>query len=191
VPTFAREQPPARDKLIPLRVTEAEAELIDGLARRLGLDSRSNVLRRALDLLLTEAGGESAGTVPISPSGSSPVSSERKDWRPVASSTAEEMALSRNPAKVKVVGQLREMILKLVPDCLWRRRGDGKITFTPVQHKDRSTRRNLMTVHLYDNPLACRIENGKPVILFSDDKLPEIEERPRRPPSPSVRVTTA
>ena len=55
-----------------------------------------------------------------------------------------------------------------------RMRDDGKIIFTPLPHKDRSRFRNLMTVHLQENPFRYRI--GKVLTRFSDEQLPEIEQ---------------
>lgn len=88
--------------------------------------------------------------------------------------TADEMAPKLKPEKVEVLRKLREAILQVAPDCLWRMRNDGKITFTPLPHRDRSKFRNLMTVHLQESPVGYRI--GKVVTRFSDDKLPEIDK---------------
>lgn len=105
-----------------------------------------------------------------------PVSSEGQDVRylSVESHNAEEMAPRLKPAKLDVLRRLREAILNVAPDCLWRMRNDGKIIFTPLPHKDRSRFRNLMTVHLQEYPVGYRI--GKVINRFSEDQLPMIEE---------------
>jgi hypothetical protein len=62
-------------------------------------------------------------------------------------------------------------------------RGDGKITFTPPQHKDRAKFRNLMTLHLQERPMRFRISDaanrqaGGDAEKFDDSRLPEMEGR--------------
>jgi hypothetical protein len=51
MPSFSRDKS-RRDLLIALRVSRAEADVVDELAARLGLKARSDVLRAGLDLLL-------------------------------------------------------------------------------------------------------------------------------------------
>jgi T5orf172 domain len=91
----------------------------------------------------------------------------------VEAHTAQDMAPWLNAEKSAVLAQLRDVVLRVVPDCLWRMRGDRKITFTPLIHKDRLRSRNLMTVHLQESPVGYRI--GKVVQKFSADQLPDIE----------------
>ncbi len=92
----------------------------------------------------------------------------------VEAHTAQDMAPRLNTEKTAVSAQLRDVVLRVVPDCLWRMRGDGKIAFTPLIHKDRLRSRNLMTVHLQESPVGYRI--GKEVRKFSADQLPDIEQ---------------
>jgi hypothetical protein len=79
MPTFAREPPPKRTVLVAVRVTPAEAETIDALAKRLGVDGRSGVLRAGLDSLIANlpplrTGGQAParGSAPKSGSRSAP-----------------------------------------------------------------------------------------------------------------------
>lgn len=97
-----------------------------------------------------------------------------KYWS-VESHTADKMAPNLKAEKLEVLGKLREAILKVAPDCLWRMRNDGKIIFVPLPHRERSTMRNLLTVHLQENPVRYRI--GKLLIRFADEKLPEINDQ--------------
>jgi hypothetical protein len=91
----------------------------------------------------------------------------------VESHSAKEMAPKLRSDKLDTLIKLREAVLTVSPDCLWRMRGDGKITFTPLPHKDRSKFRNIMIVHLQESPVSYRI--GKEVVRFSDERLPDIE----------------
>ena len=65
---FSRERQPRRDRMIPLRVSEEEAQGVDDLAARLGLETRADVLRAALDFLAAHhpalKGGRQGGRSP-------------------------------------------------------------------------------------------------------------------------------
>jgi len=98
-----------------------------------------------------------------------PVENRDATYLSVESHAAEQMAPTLKPAKLEVLRKLREAILRVAPDCLWRMRDDGKIIFTPLPHKDRSRFRNLMTMHLQENPFRYRI--GKVLTRFSDEQL--------------------
>jgi hypothetical protein len=52
---FRRERPPARNKLISLRVSPEEDRLLDELMSRLGLGAKVDVFRAALDYFVNNA----------------------------------------------------------------------------------------------------------------------------------------
>lgn len=96
---------------------------------------------------------------------------------------APEMAPRLSADKLRQLAAIREVVLRVCPDCLWRMRCDGKITFTPPQHKDRAKFRNLMTLHLQERPMRFRISDaankqaGGDAERFDDSRLAEIESR--------------
>ena len=77
--------------------------------------------------------------------------------------------------KLKALVKIRNAIMNVAIDCLWRRRGDGKITFTPLPHKDRLKFRNLTTVHLKEKIVKYRV--GKDLFPVLSETDAEIEQK--------------
>jgi hypothetical protein len=55
MPAFRRERPPRRDKMLSLRLTDEEDQLLGELQEQLGLRAKVDVLRQALDYFLANA----------------------------------------------------------------------------------------------------------------------------------------
>jgi hypothetical protein len=55
MPAFRRERPPRREKMLSLRLTDEEDQLLGELQEQLGLRAKVDVLRQALDYFLANA----------------------------------------------------------------------------------------------------------------------------------------
>lgn len=111
------------------------------------------------------------------------VDDKQVDALVVAEYTAEQMAPRLKQEKLGQLAAIRDVVLEVCPNCLWRMRGDGKIVFIPPAHKDRKKCRNLMTLHLAEKPMRFRISDtanklaGGNAEHFDDSRLSEIRER--------------
>jgi hypothetical protein len=135
----------------------------------------------ALPVTAVREGQRTKGGAPAKTAKANP-SAESKELKQVTyysaeTHSAEQMAPNEKTGKLEMLARLRELVLKVSPDALWRMRDDGKITFTPMLHKDRLTGRNLMTVHLRDNPINFRV--GTVVQRFTDADFADVECRMR------------
>ena len=55
MPAFRRERPAPRNKMLSIRITDEEDELLEELRQRLGVDAKVDVFRQALDYFLEHA----------------------------------------------------------------------------------------------------------------------------------------
>lgn len=101
----------------------------------------------------------------------------------VKTHSAREMAPRLSQEKLRHLVAMRDAVLFVCPDCLWRMRGDGKIVFTPPHHQGRAKLRNLMTLHLQERPIRFRISDdlnrraGGEAEKFDESRLAEIKSR--------------
>jgi hypothetical protein len=101
----------------------------------------------------------------------------------VADFVAADMAPHLADDKQNHLAALREVVLRVCPDCLWQMRQDGKIIFTPPQYKHLTRDKNLMTLHFDRKSIQFRIvdmvnkQGGREPEWFDVGRLVEIESR--------------